>query len=42
MLKQRKKTLFTEDLRISDPDLFLAIESENKRQEQDIMVAANL
>ncbi len=41
MLKQRKKTLFTEDLRISDPDLFLAIESENKRQEQEIELIAS-
>ena len=41
MLKQIKKALFTEELRISDPDLFLAIESENKRQEQEIELIAS-
>ena len=41
MLKQRKKALFTEDLRISDPDLFMAIENENKRQEQEIELIAS-
>ena len=41
MLKQRKKPLFTEELRISDPDLFLAIENENKRQEQEIELIAS-
>ena len=41
MLKQTKKALFTEELRISDPDLFLAIESENKRQEQEIELIAS-
>ena len=41
MLKQRKKALFTEELRISDPDLFLAIERENKRQEQEIELIAS-
>ena len=41
MLKQIKKALFTEELRISDPELFLAIESENKRQEQEIELIAS-
>ena len=41
MLKQRKEALFTEELRISDPDLFLAIENENKRQEQEIELIAS-
>ena len=41
MLKQRKKPLFTEELRISDPELFLAIKSENKRQEQEIELIAS-
>jgi glycine hydroxymethyltransferase len=41
MLKQRKKALFTEELRISDPDLFLAIERENRRQEQEIELIAS-
>ncbi len=41
MLMQGKKELFTENLSDSDPELFLAIQNENKRQEQEIELIAS-
>ena len=41
MLMQRKKTIFTENLSVSDPELFSIIEKENKRQEQEIELIAS-
>ena len=41
MLMQRKKSLFTENLSVSDPELFLTIEKENKRQEEEIELIAS-
>ena len=41
MLTQRKKGLFIEKLSTSDPELFLAIQNENKRQEQEIELIAS-
>ena len=41
MLTQRKKGLFIEKLSASDPELFLAIQNENKRQEQEIELIAS-
>ena len=41
MLKHSKRELFTQKLSISDPDLFLAINNENKRQEQEIELIAS-
>ena len=41
MLKQSKRELFTRKLRDSDPELFLAIDNENKRQEQEIELIAS-
>ena len=41
MLMQRKKTIFTENLSVSDPELFSTIEKENKRQEQEIELIAS-
>tara|TARA_B100000902_G_scaffold379797_1_gene414491 strand:+ start:1566 stop:2849 length:1284 start_codon:yes stop_codon:yes gene_type:complete len=41
MLKQSKRELFTRELRDSDPELFLAIDNENKRQEQEIELIAS-
>ena len=41
MLKQSKRELFTQELRDSDPELFLAIDNENKRQEQEIELIAS-
>ena len=41
MLKQSKRELFTRELSDSDPELFLAIDNENKRQEQEIELIAS-
>ena len=41
MLMQRKKPIFTENLSVSDPELFSTIEKENKRQEQEIELIAS-
>ena len=41
MLMQRKKSLFTENLSVSDPELFSTIERETKRQEQEIELIAS-
>ena len=41
MLMQRKKPIFTESLRVSDPELFATIEKENKRQDQEIELIAS-
>ena len=41
MLMQRKKPIFTENLSMSDPELFSTIEKENKRQEQEIELIAS-
>ena len=41
MLMQRKKQLFTDNLNISDPELFSVIEKENNRQEQEIELIAS-
>ena len=41
MLMQRKKQLFTNNLSVSDPELFSIIEKENKRQEQEIELIAS-
>ena len=41
MLVQRKKPIFTENLSVSDPELFSTIEKENKRQEQEIELIAS-
>ena len=41
MLMQRKKPIFTENLSVSDPELFSTIERENKRQEQEIELIAS-
>ena len=41
MLMQRKKTIFTENLSVYDPELFSTIEKENKRQEQEIELIAS-
>ena len=41
MLMQRKKQLFTDNLNVSDPELFSVIEKENKRQEQEIELIAS-
>ncbi len=41
MLMQRKKPIFTENLSVSDPELFSIIEKENKRQEQEIELIAS-
>ena len=41
MLMQRKKPFFTENLSLSDPELFSTIEKENKRQEQEIELIAS-
>ena len=41
MLKQSKRELFTRELRDSDPELFLAIDNEHKRQEQEIELIAS-
>ncbi|MDG2355573.1 MAG: serine hydroxymethyltransferase [Paracoccaceae bacterium] len=41
MLKQSKRELFTRELSNSDPELFLAIDNENKRQEQEIELIAS-
>ena len=41
MLTQRKKELFTESLSASDPELFLSIQNENTRQEQEIELIAS-
>ena len=41
MLMQRKKQIFTENLSVSDPELFSTIEKENKRQEQEIELIAS-
>ena len=41
MLTQRKKELFTESLSVSDPELFLSIQNENTRQEQEIELIAS-
>ena len=41
MLMQRKKKLFTDNLNISDPELFSVIEKENNRQEQEIELIAS-
>ena len=41
MLMQRKKQIFTENLSVSDPELFATIEKENKRQEQEIELIAS-
>ena len=41
MLMQRKKPIFTENLSLSDPELFSTIEKENKRQEQEIELIAS-
>jgi glycine hydroxymethyltransferase len=38
---QRKKPIFTENLSVSDPELFSTIEKENKRQEQEIELIAS-
>ena len=41
MLMQRKKPIFTENLSVSDTELFSTIEKENKRQEQEIELIAS-
>ena len=41
MLMQRKKPIFTENLSVSDPELFSIIEKENKRQDQEIELIAS-
>ena len=41
MLMQRKKPIFTENLSVSDPELFSTIDKENKRQEQEIELIAS-
>ena len=41
MLMQRKKQLFTDNLNVSDPELFSVIEKENNRQEQEIELIAS-
>ena len=41
MLMQRKKKLFTDNLNVSDPELFSVIEKENNRQEQEIELIAS-
>lgn len=41
MLVQRKKQIFTQNLSMSDPELFSTIEKENKRQEQEIELIAS-
>jgi len=41
MLTQRKKELFTRSLSASDPELFLSIQNENTRQEQEIELIAS-
>ena len=41
MLVQRKKQLFTDNLNVSDPELFSVIEKENRRQEQEIELIAS-
>ncbi len=41
MVKQSKRELFTQKLSVSDPDLFSAINNENKRQEQEIELIAS-
>ena len=41
MLMQRKIPIFTENLSVSDPELFSTIEKENKRQEQEIELIAS-
>ena len=41
MLMQRKKKLFTDNLNISDPELFSVIEKENNRQDQEIELIAS-
>ena len=41
MLMQRKKPIFTENLSVSDPELFSTIEKEDKRQEQEIELIAS-
>ena len=41
MLMQRKKRLFTDNLNVSDPELFSVIEKENKRQEEEIELIAS-
>ena len=41
MLVQRKKQIFSESLKVSDPELFSTIEKENKRQEQEIELIAS-
>ena len=41
MLMQRKKQIFTQNLSVSDPELFSTIEKENKRQEQEIELIAS-
>ncbi len=41
MLMQRKKQLFTNNLSVSDPELFSVIEKENMRQEQEIELIAS-
>ena len=41
MLMQKKKKLFTDNLNISDPELFSVIEKENNRQEQEIELIAS-
>ena len=41
MLMQRKKQLFTDNLNVSDPELFSVIEKENRRQEQEIELIAS-
>ena len=38
---QRKKPIFTENLSVSDPELFSTIDKENKRQEQEIELIAS-
>ena len=41
MLTHRKKELFTQELSVSDPELFSAIQCEYKRQEQEIELIAS-
>ena len=41
MLMQRKKQLFTDNLNVSDPELFSVIEKDNNRQEQEIELIAS-
>ena len=41
MLVQRKKQIFSESLKTSDPELFSTIEKENNRQEQEIELIAS-